>query len=165
MCAHWLALFPGPAQFSATLPYWKQRKAGRGLGTRLLTDNNSYMEDIDESLLFLPTQSFRTNTDYPACSFKHQSSSWKKLVNQYSHSNGDCIRIAENFQERKLLQIGEKYTFLWRKFHGSLSCVTPKDATSPNFAEKTFMNSHKTTKFAEVSPSKLSRYMVLFQWK
>ena len=26
----------------------------------------------------------------------------------------------------------------------------PKEATSPNFAEKTFMNSHKTTKFAEV---------------
>ena len=30
----------------------------------------------------------------------------------------------------------------------------------PNFIETTFANSHKTVKFVEVSPSKVSRYMV-----
>ena len=31
-----------------------------------------------------------------------------------------------------------------------LACATPKKAMPPNFAEKTFSNSHKTTKFAKV---------------
>ena len=35
-CTQELASFPGPAQLSVALPYWKRWKAGRGLGTRLL---------------------------------------------------------------------------------------------------------------------------------
>ena len=55
--------------------------------------------------------------------------------------------IAENFQERKLLQIGD---FRRENFHGC-SLVLPMEAThAPKSAEKTFSNSHKTSKFAKV---------------
>ena len=59
-------------------------------------------------------------------------------------------RIVGNFRGRKLSRIGEKYNFCRENFHGLLAFATPKDATPPNFAEKTFTNSHKTAKFAEV---------------
>ena len=68
--------------------------------------------------------------------------------------------FAENFRGRKLSRIGEKYDFRGENFHRLLACAMPKDATLPNFAEKTFANSHKTTKFARLSPSKVSRYTV-----
>ena len=58
--------------------------------------------------------------------------------------------IAGNFQERKLLQIGEKDDFWGEKFHKLLACATQKDTTPPNFVEKTFTNSHKTAKFVKV---------------
>ena len=69
-------------------------------------------------------------------------------------------RMMGNFQGRKLSRIGEKYDFRGENFRGLLACAAPKDATPPNFAEKTFANSHKTTKFARLSPSKVSRYTV-----
>ena len=59
-------------------------------------------------------------------------------------------RIAENFWGRKLSQIGEKYNFRTEDFHGFLTCATPKDTMPPNFTEKTFVNSHKTVKFAKI---------------
>ena len=59
-------------------------------------------------------------------------------------------RIAENFRGRKLSRIGEKYDFRGENFHGLLASAVPKDATPPNFAEKTFTNCHKTAKFAKV---------------
>ena len=37
-----------------------------------------------------------------------------------------------------------------------------QSATPPNFAEKTFANSHKTVTFAKFSPSKVSRYQYVF---
>ena len=40
--------------------------------------------------------------------------------------------------------------------------ATPKDAMPPNFAEKTFANSHKPQNLRQFSPSKLSRYTVLY---
>ena len=43
----------------------------------------------------------------------------------------------ENFQGRKLSQIGKKYDFREEDFHRLLACAAPKDATSPNFMEKT----------------------------
>ena len=52
--------------------------------------------------------------------------------------------IAGNFRGRKLSQIGEKYDFYRENFCGLLTCAVPKDATPPNFAEKTFANSHKS---------------------
>ena len=58
--------------------------------------------------------------------------------------------IAGNFQGRKLLQIGKKCDFRKENFRRLLAFATPKDATSPNFVESTFANSHKTVKFAEV---------------
>ena len=68
--------------------------------------------------------------------------------------------LVGNFQGRKLSRIGEKYDFRGENFHRLLTCATPKDATLPNFTEKTFANSHKTAKFAKPSPSKVSRYMI-----
>ena len=59
------------------------------------------------------------------------------------------------------MQIGEKYDFHRENFCGSLTFAMPKDATLAIFAEKTFVNSHKTVKFAKVlSPSKVSRYWI-----
>ena len=43
-----------------------------------------------------------------------------------------------------------KIQFLRRKLSQILTRAAPKDATSPNFIEKTFANSHKTLKFAQV---------------
>ena len=41
--------------------------------------------------------------------------------------------IVENFQGRKLSQIGGKYDFCRENFCSLLTCATPKDVTSPNF--------------------------------
>ena len=60
-------------------------------------------------------------------------------------------RIAENFQGRKLSQIGEKCDFRRENFRGLLAFAAPKDATPPNFMEKTFADSHKSAKFAKVT--------------
>ena len=61
-----------------------------------------------------------------------------------------AYRIAEKFRGRKLSQIGEKYDFHGENVRGLLASAAPKDATRPNFAEKTFANRHKTAKFANV---------------
>ena len=59
-------------------------------------------------------------------------------------------RIVGNFEGKKLSQISEKYDFRGENLRGLLTFATPKDAMAPNFAKKTFVNSHKTTKFAKV---------------
>ena len=46
----------------------------------------------------------------------------------------------------KILRIGEKYDFREENFHELLTFAIPKDATPPNFVEKTFANSHKNAK-------------------
>ena len=43
-----------------------------------------------------------------------------------------------------------KIRFCGENFHGLLAFPVPRDATPPNFAEKTFANSLKTAKFAKV---------------
>ena len=58
--------------------------------------------------------------------------------------------IAGSFRGRELSRIGEKYDFHGEDSRRLLACATPKDATPPDFAEKTFVNSHKTVKFAKV---------------
>ena len=58
-------------------------------------------------------------------------------------------RIAGNFRGRKLSRISEKDDFGGKNLRIACLCRS-KDATPPNFAEKTFMNNHKTTKFAKV---------------
>ena len=68
-------------------------------------------------------------------------------------------RIAGNFRERKLSQIGEKYNFRGENFHRLLTFPVPKDTMPQNFAEKNFANSHKTTKFVKVfSPESFLLY-------
>ena len=63
----------------------------------------------------------------------------------------------------KLLRIGEKYDFCGENFRRLLAFAVPKDATPPNFVEKTFANGHKTTKFTKVFSSKVSHYTVCVQ--
>ena len=41
-------------------------------------------------------------------------------------------------------------TIFAEKSFADCSFVLPKDATPPNFTEKIFVNSHKTSKFAKV---------------
>ena len=50
--------------------------------------------------------------------------------------------IVGNFRGRKLSQIGEKYNFHGETFT-DFSHAVPKNATTLNFAEKTFANSYK----------------------
>ena len=52
--------------------------------------------------------------------------------------------IVGNSWGRKLSRIGEKYDFHGENFHRLLAFTVPKDATPPNFTEKTFANIHKT---------------------
>ena len=61
-----------------------------------------------------------------------------------AHKSCLMYRIAGSFRGRKLSQIDEKYDFYRENFCGLLTCAVPKDATPPNFAEKTFANSHKS---------------------
>ena len=58
--------------------------------------------------------------------------------------------IAGNFRGRKLSLIVEKYDFNGENFRGLLAFAAPKDATPPNFVEKTFANNHKAAKFVKV---------------
>ena len=59
-------------------------------------------------------------------------------------------RIAGKFRGRKHSRIGENYNFRRENFLRLLTFAVPKDAMPPNFAEKTFVNSHKTVKFVKV---------------
>ena len=56
--------------------------------------------------------------------------------------------IVGNFQGRNFQEFVEN--FCGENFHGLLACAAPKDTTPPNFAEKTFVISHKTLKFANI---------------
>ena len=46
----------------------------------------------------------------------------------------------------------------WWKSRSFTACSVPKDASLSNFAEKTFANSHKTSKSQKFLPSKVSCY-------
>ena len=48
------------------------------------------------------------------------------------------------------MQISEKYNFRGENIHRLLAFAVPKDATPPNFVEKTFVNSYKSVKFMKV---------------
>ena len=48
--------------------------------------------------------------------------------------------------------------FCGENFHGLLACAAPKDTTPPNLAEKIFVISHRTLKFANVFSVESLRY-------
>ena len=48
-----------------------------------------------------------------------------------------------------MCELVKKKKFVEKTF-ADCSLLPPKDATPPNFAEKTFVNSHKTSKFTKV---------------
>ena len=58
------------------------------------------------------------------------------------------ILYSRKLSREKVLQIGEKYDVRGENFCGLLAFAVPKDATLPNFTEKTFVNSHKTAVFS-----------------
>ena len=93
----------------------------------------------------------------PPCSSAPQLLS---LLNPSTEKDLACktnIIIAGNFCGRKLFVNWWKIRFSQRKL-SQIACTT-KDATMdpmpPNFAEKTFVNSHKTSKFAKFSSLKV----------
>ena len=65
--------------------------------------------------------------------------------------------IQRKILREKTSRIGD---FLWRKLLQIAHFCHAKRRHTPNFAEKTFANSHKTVKFTKVSSSKVSRYTV-----
>ena len=56
------------------------------------------------------------------------------------------VPYSGKLSREKTSRIGEKYDFRGENFHGLLAFAVPKDATLPNFTEKTVTNSHKTAK-------------------
>ena len=71
-------------------------------------------------------------------------------------------RIAGNFRKRKLSRIAEKCDFREENFGDCSLLLCQKDATLPNFREKTFANSHTTVKFVKVFSLKTSHYTVFY---
>ena len=88
-----------------------------------------------------------THAHTHACTHTPHTHTHKDMLHNTSYS---VYRIAENFRGRKLSRIGEKCDFRGENFHGLLAFAAPKDATPPNFAEKTFADSHKSAKFTKV---------------
>ena len=58
--------------------------------------------------------------------------------------------LVGNFRGRKLSQFGRNKIFTENIFADCTLVSLPKDALPPNFVEKTFTNSYKTSKFAKV---------------
>jgi len=63
--------------------------------------------------------------------------------------------MGENFHK-----LVENKIFAKKTFEDCL-LVLPKNGTPPSFVEKIFTDSHKTSNFTKVCPSKVSRYTIL----
>ena len=65
-----------------------------------------------------------------------------------------CMKICRHCDNKLVIFSGIAWyygdTFEGENFRRLLACAVPKDATPPNFAEKTFANSHKSVKFVKV---------------
>ena len=85
-----------------------------------------------------------------ACRYQLYNCLSRMLSLPSSHKTVAWIPYSGKLSRKKTLQIGEKYNFRGENFRGLLTSAAPKDATPPNFAEKTFANRHKTAKFAKV---------------
>ena len=57
------------------------------------------------------------------------------------------IPYSGNFRERKLLRVWKK--IFTKQTFTDCSLMLPKNGVPPNFVEKTFANTHKTTKLAK----------------
>ena len=68
-------------------------------------------------------------------------------------------RIAGNFRGRKLSRIGET-RFSWRKLSRIARFCCAKGSHAPNFTDKTFEYSHKSSKFMKVFSLESFRYTV-----
>ena len=70
-------------------------------------------------------------------------------------------RIAGNFRERKLSQIGEKYNFRGENFHRLLTFAAPKDARLRRILQRKLSQiATKTRNSRKFSSSKVSHYTV-----
>ena len=117
---------------------------------------------LQHSLIWSNFQAFRSSKNWTMEGLEHTHTAhgWIKLINLATPHLTCIYCIAGNFQGRKLSQIGKNYDFHKENFRGLLACAAPKDATPPNFAEKTCANSHKPWNSWRFSPSKVSRYTV-----
>ena len=83
------------------------------------------------------------------------------MLYKVTHCTG-CILAntiqRENFLGRKLSRFGGNRIFVEKTFADCSLVSLPKDATPPNFVEKTFVNSYKT--FVSFLPRKVSHYTV-----
>ena len=70
---------------------------------------------------------------------------WEGQVSPCTH-----IPYSGKLSREKTFADWWKYDFCGENFCGLLAFAAPKDATPPNFTEKTFANSHKTAKSAKV---------------
>ena len=77
----------------------------------------------------------------------------------YCWENVPSYRIAVNFRGWKLSRIGEKYDIRGENFRKLLAfAAAAKDATPPNFAEKTFAKCHKNFLPRKLPAQKLPTY-------
>ena len=74
---------------------------------------------------------------------------WSKPCPQQCVERGALYCIVENFRGRKLSRIGENMIFVEKTFV-NFSLLPHQKCHAPKFAEKTFVNSHKTVKSAKV---------------
>ena len=80
-------------------------------------------------------------------------------------SRATDYRIPGNFQGRNFREFVENKIVMEKTFVDCSLLSPPKDTTPPNFAEKTFANSYKTSKFAKVfSLESFPLYSVLFHF-
>ena len=75
---------------------------------------------------------------------------WSQMeTSGYEASSTMCLPYSGELSRKKTFANWWKIRFSQRRLV-DCSLVLPKDTTPPNFMEKSFMNSHKTLKFAKV---------------
>ena len=77
---------------------------------------------------------------------------------------GCYIPYSVKLSREKLSRIGDKYDLCGKKLSPIGRMCRAKGATPPNFAEKTFANSHKTAKFAKVFSLESFPIYDIFHW-
>ena len=104
---------------------------------------NSNINFVLSLMLFIVKHS--NSTQDSQIFLEHSAIEYCNVIGQCLDSKSHTVRKA--FEEENFRGLGN---FRGENFRGLLTSAAPKDATPPNFAEKTFVNPHKTAKFAKV---------------
>ena len=93
------------------------------------------------------------------CTFSEISTAPCELVYIYEIKKEELPYSRKLTREKNFYELVENLIFMER-----ITCLCCQwmsmDTMSPNFTEKTFANSHKTSKFAKVSPTNISLLML-----